>query len=57
MGLRPHWDGSGEQLSSLRSQLQQTSTVVIVVWLDLDQASALQGFKGGSQRCPIHRQQ
>jgi hypothetical protein len=46
----------GQQRSPLRSQLQQASTVVIVVCRDLDQATASQRFQGGGQSCPIRRQ-
>jgi hypothetical protein len=47
MSTFPHWDGSREQLRSLRSQLQQTSAVVIPVFCDPDQATARQRFQGG----------
>ena len=57
MGTRPHWDGAREQLFPLRSQLQQTSAVVVVVCRDLDQATTFERFQGGGQGCPIHRQQ
>jgi hypothetical protein len=57
MGTRPHWDGAREQLFPLRSQLQQTSALVIVGGRDLDQATALQRFQGSGQGCPIHRKQ
>jgi hypothetical protein len=53
MGTAPHWDGAGQQLSSLRRQLQQTSTVVIVVCRDLDQATASQWLQHGGQSGPI----
>jgi hypothetical protein len=57
MGSRPHRDGAGQQLSPLRSQLQQTNTVVKAICRDLDKTTALQRFQGGGQSCPIHRQQ
>jgi hypothetical protein len=53
----PNGDGARKQLSSLWSQLEQSSASIVAACSDLEQTTAFQWFQGRRHSGSIHREQ